>query len=268
MSLGYELEKAEEAVRDAGKLIKDIRSKRIPDSIFKQDGTPATLADKKAEELIRDRLFKEFPEYGFKGEELADVKSDNRYRWLCDPIDGTWSYINGENTVSVSLALEEDGDTVLGIVYHPFSSDFYAGAEGIDPTMNGREMPVFDAENLSDQVVNFKISKEYSKQIEGLYDRYRNGCFGKLVKQGGSIAHSLAQVAEGRHSSFLSYTGRPTELWDVAAGMYLVRSAGGRMTDLENKPVDGKSQKVMVASTNETVHSQILEILDSTDFGY
>lgn len=269
--MGYsrELGKAERAVKGAGDIIRNRRGIHRVKKESKEDGTPVTEVDRAAEKFIRDYLGDAFPDYGFLGEEFPPNDPDSDQVWLCDPIDGTWSYINGETTASVSLALKNgEEETVLGAVYNPFTDELYSGAKGVASRINDFEIPRYESEDLTGCVVNHHLPKSCREMIEYLYEIYDEGGFAKLVKQGGSIAYNLSEVAEGRHKSLVSYMGRSADPWDVAAGIYLIESVGGKVTDLEGQNIDETGHDLMIASTNEEIHGQMLERLREKDFGY
>lgn len=260
MSLEYQLSKAKEAALEAGKIILDRYQNRDFGIVYKSDGSPATKADKEAEVKIRDILMSAFPSNSFTGEEFKQIDGTDTFRWYCDPIDGTWCIINGEKTVSTSIALSENEKTVLAVVYNPFTRELFSGAEGIQTKLNDEYLPRINKTNPNQAVYNFQISAKRKSDLFELYNLWEKKDIAKLVSRGGSIAHNLAQVAEGSHSVYIVSSKKAPEKWDIVAGMYLVESVGGELTRLD----DGK---IMIASTNKEIHRKTLDMLAETGFG-
>lgn len=262
----YEL--ALEVVQEVGKLIIDRRRSGDVDVFFKNDSSPVTNVDREAETHIRSRILANHAGDGFIGEELENIEGTSGYSWSCDPIDGTWSYLNHEITCCICLNLHQ-GDEVLGaIIYNPFTNQLYTGKLGATPTLNGETMPTIHKTTLKLGVVNFQIGGHYSDDINRLF--YLRSChhMSKLLRLGGSIAYSLVQVATGAHSCFVRRSQRTSNVWDIAGGLFLIRQAGGLVTDLSgNNLYHTTPGEILVASVNPEIHEQILYLLNGADFG-
>jgi len=260
MGLEYQLITSKEAVVDAGKLILDRYHKRDFGIEYKGDRSPVTKVDKEAEQKIRNVILGEFPTNSFTGEEFDPVNGSDAFRWYCDPIDGTWCIINGEKTASTSLALSEHGKTVLAVVYNPFTDELFAGADGIQTTLNDENIPRFNRDVSTEAVYNFQISAKRKRDVLELYDLWEQKAIAKLISRGGSIAYNLAQVAEGSHSVYITASTKPSDEWDVAGGIYLVKSVGGEVSQMDEG-------RILVASTNPKIHQKTLDLLAQTNFG-
>ncbi len=260
MGLDYQLSVSREAAIKAGEFILEKCRTRDLQIEYKPDGSPTTNADKGAELIIRNALSGVLPTNSFIGEELGIVDGSDGFRWYCDPIDATWSVINGENTASTSLALTKNGITVLSVVYNPFTRELFAGAEGIPTTLNYEPLPRFNRHIPAEAVYNFQISAKRITDALALFDLWKNGAIGKLISRGGSIAYNLAQVAEGSHSVYVVSSTKPSDKWDVAGGIYLVESVGGKVTLMDEG-------RILIASTNPQIHKSTLELLVQTGFG-
>ena len=260
MGLEYQLTKAREAVVEAGKIVLDRYQRKDFGIEYKCDGSPVTKADKEAEEKIRNVLLTAFPSNSFTGEEFDPINGTDAYRWYCDPIDGTWCIINGEKTASTSIALSENGNTVLAVVYNPFTNELFAGAEGIKTKLNDEQIPRFNRDAPTEAVYNFQISAKRKSDVLELYDLWEQKAIAKLISRGGSIAYNLAQVAEGSHSVYIAASTKPSDEWDIAGGIYLVRSVGGEISQLDEG-------RVLIASTNPKIHQKTLDLLARTNFG-
>lgn len=260
MGLEYQLSKSKEAVVEAGKIILDRYHRRDFGIEYKDDGSPATIADKEAEEKIRKVILSAFPTNSFTGEEFDPVNGSDNSRWYCDPIDGTWCIINGEKTASTSLALIQNEKTVLAVVYNPFTDEMFVGADGIQTTLNDENLPRYNKNVPTEAVYNFQISAKRKEDVLNLYDLWEQNAIAKLISRGGSIAYNLAQVAEGSHSVYIAASTKPSDEWDVAGGIYLVKSVGGEVSQMDEG-------RILVASTNPKIHRKTLDLLAQTNFG-
>lgn len=260
MGLEHQLSKSREAVFKAGKLILDRYQRKDFGIEYKSDGSPVTKADKEAERKIRDVLLTEFPTNSFTGEEFDPTNGSDNFRWYCDPIDGTWCMINGEKTVSISLALSENEKTILAVVYNPFTNELFSGAEGIQTTLNDKQLPIFNRDTPTNAVYNFQISAKRKSDVLELYNLWEQKTVAKLISRGGSIAYNLAQVAEGSHSVYIVASTKQSEDWDIAGGIYLVKSVGGEVSQMDKG-------RILIASTNSEIHQKTLDLLAQTNFG-
>jgi len=258
---------AKEIVLAAGKFIKKFRDENKFDFSYKDNNTPVTQADKMSEAMIRQKLIEQFPDYGFIGEEMPDYNPACDYIWICDPIDGTWSFINNENTVSVSLALQYKHETVVAVVYNPFTNEIFCAAKGEKNFYNKKKMPILQKENLAHSIVNFRISTKNENQISLLYRLWNEKKIGKIISQGGSLAYNLALVAQGSHSIFLRTSNRSAQTWDIAGGFFLVENSGGVVTDIYGEKIDiFQTNKTLLAASNKILHAQLLNLLKENNF--
>ena len=254
MTLEYMLDKAKEAVKNAGAIIRTKFYTRDFKITYKKDGSPVTTVDKAAELKIRSVLLDAFSHHSFCGEEYEPIIGSSGFTWYCDPIDGTWCFINGETTASTSLALSDKTKTILAVVYNPFTDELYSGAIGIPTTLNDTPLPFFNNETLSQAVCNVQISPKRKEDMMHIFSLWEQKKIGKVVSTGGSVAYNLAQVAKGNHSVYIASSTKPAQEWDIAAGIYLVRSVGGRVSLLDDNTK-------LVAATNPHIHEQTLELL-------
>lgn len=253
------LDRGIEAVKAGGLIWQDTRLHQME---LKVDGSPVTAADKAVEKQIRDILIPQFPECGFEGEEYETVRPEASLRWLCDPIDGTWSFLNKESTASISLSLFEDGHPKVAIIFNPFTQELYAGCEGEPARLNQKPLPRMTRANLEEGLVNFHVHASQTPLICQIYDWWDQERFAKVVSQGGSVAYGMAKVAEGIHSVFLAKTRKRSNLWDLGAGIFLIRSIGGKVTDSKGNDIyTCESDQLMVASTEAAIHEEMLQLL-------
>jgi fructose-1,6-bisphosphatase/inositol monophosphatase family enzyme len=263
---------AKYAVKEAGKIIKELQPASKTTIKYKENKSPVTDADKKAEQKIRAIIAKNFPLHGIIGEEFPPLRGRSNYTWIGDAIDGTWSYSNGEKTVATSLALcvkkHAAWNVLLSIIYNPLTNEMYTAGEGFHPTMNSKLLKN-QAENKSEKtVINFQITRNNQQDIAKLYQLWQNKKIDKLISTGGSISYSFAKVAEGVQSSYILAAKNPLDVWDSLAGVYLVKSVGGEVTTVNGKEFEQeKKPQILVASKNRDHHQHVLSLLDSINFG-
>lgn len=185
------LDKGIAAVKAGGLVLGDTSLHRME---IKADGSPVTAADKAVEKQIRDTLIPLFPECGFEGEEFETVRPDAPLRWLCDPIDGTWSFLNKEITAVISLSLFEGGIPKVAIIYNPFTQELYTGCEGQPSLLNQQVLPRMTRNSLADSLINFHVHASQTDLISQIYHWWEQERFAKVVSQGGSVAYGMAKV--------------------------------------------------------------------------
>lgn len=226
MAWEQELDVALALVKQAGQITLDYRAKGFTTEI-KDDDSPVTEADQAAETFLVEQLAAAFPEDGFLGEEGANSTGTSGRRWILDPIDGTKDYARRLPTYSNLLALEADGEVVVGIANHPVLGDIYYASKGNGAYCNGRRLQVSQVKTLSRAILGFNginhlTNKFFSASITKFVSQFwAIRCFGGLEP---------AYVVSGQMDAFLSVTGKP---WDYAPSKILVEEAGGRYFDFE-----------------------------------
>ena len=225
----------------------------------KGPGDFVSNADKRAEKTLFEELSKARPGYGFVMEESGAVEgSDPSHRWIIDPLDGTTNFLHGLPIFAISVALEREGQLVAGLVYNPASDDMFVAERGAGAYLNNRRLRVAQRRDLADALVATGIphlgkAKEHGRFREELTAVM--ACVGN-VRRLGAAALDLAYVAAGRYDA---YWERGLQSWDIAAGIVLVREAGGFINDL-----DGGSDmltKGHLVAGNEMMMRRTLELL-------
>ncbi len=230
------------AARKAGRsLVKDFREVENLQVSTKGPGDFVSKADREAERLIKQDLMEARPTYGWVGEETgAEDGADPTRRWIVDPLDGTTNFLHGMPHWSVSIALEHKGEIVSGVVFDPAKDEMFWAEKGAGCWLNdNKRMRVSGRRTMSEAVfatgVPFGAKATLPAMLQDLA-RLMPGCAG--VRRWGSAALDLAYVAAGR---FDGYWERELQAWDVAAGVLLVREAGGLVTGLREGegPLEG-----------------------------
>ncbi len=221
----------------------------------KSDGSPVTVADKKCERLIRESIEARFPDDAILGEEEGgdDAPLASGRRWIIDPIDGTYNFARAVPIFSTLLALEKDGEIVLGVVYNPAMDEIFWAEKGCGAFRNGKRINVSTISDIKNSQFNFGALSRI--QTLGLWNGFTE-LVGKTIRQRGFGDYlGFAHVFEGKAEAHLEVG---VKVWDLAPMKIIVEEAGGEFTDLEG----GRS--VYTGScliSNGLVHSQFLGIL-------
>lgn len=216
------------AARKAGRaLVKDFREVENLQVSTKGPGDFVTKADREAERIIKEELMGGRPTYGWLGEETGETPGeDPTRRWIVDPLDGTTNFLHGMPHWSVSIALEHKGEIVAGVVFDPAKDEMFYAEKGQGAWLNdNRRLRVSGRRAMHEAVfatgVPFGAGRTLPLMLRDLA-RLMPACAG--VRRWGSAALDLAYVAAGR---FDGYWEREINAWDMAAGILLVREAGG-----------------------------------------
>ena len=226
--LDHRLRVAEAVVRGAGRLAADDFARREVLSIDRKGAQDlVSEADGACEDLIVAALVRRFPEDGFLGEERGSRNADAAAIWVIDPIDGTHNFLTGIPVWCVSLGLVVDGELVLGIIYHPLAGELYSARSGGGAFLNGQRIRVSGETDLTRArvCVGFSYRRSVEEHVRAVQALLFAGC--EYLRLG-SGALGLAYTAAGR---FDGYWERHINSWDAAAGLVLVREAGGRAND-------------------------------------
>jgi myo-inositol-1(or 4)-monophosphatase len=225
---------------------------------LKGPGNFVTAADRKAEETLRDELAKARPGYSFLGEEGgAHEGADATHRWIVDPLDGTTNFLHGIPQFAISIALERDGTIVAGLIYNPANDELFTAERGTGAFLNDKRIRVAGRKRLDDALVACGLPHLGRGDLD-LAGRETKAVQARVagMRRFGSAALDLAWIAAGR---FDGYWERGLAPWDMAAGILLVREAGGFVTDLDGS--DAMFSKGDIIAGNETMHRELLVLL-------
>ena len=201
--------------------------------------------DVRCQALIEKSLSRAFPQIPVLGEEgiTGDVTAE--YRWVIDPIDGTVNYAFGIPHAAVSIALQQGGKSVVGVIYDPFADELWTTFRGQPTRLNGRVVRVSGTSQVKDAMIAFGFSKSQDNLVKCLPHLNRLSRRARKIRIMGSAAIELAYVASGRLDA---YVERRINLWDVAAGSLLVENAGG---EFHTVPAPGKFRYAMCADNGQ-----------------
>jgi myo-inositol-1(or 4)-monophosphatase len=225
---------------------------------LKGPGDYVSQADRKAEEVIYAELSRARPGYSFLMEERGAVAGDDdQHRWIVDPLDGTTNFLHGIPVFAISIALERQGQLVAGVIYNPAMDELYTAERGGGAFMNDRRLRVAGRTKLADAVIGTGVP-HLGRGHHGNYLVELRNIMGEVsgIRRLGAAALDLAYVAAGRMDGFWEAGLSP---WDVAAGVLMIREAGGFATDADGGPeiYDGGT----IVAGNEAIHRALLKSL-------
>ena len=241
-----------EIAREAGALVMEYFHQRVKVE-YKGEVDLVTVADRKSEALILERIRRHWPSHDILGEEggLHDQGSD--YRWYVDPLDGTTNFAHGFPVFCISLALEYKGRSVAGVVYDPTRDELFAAEQGSGAYLNQQRIEVSKTANLAEclAATGFPSHKRHKNPNIFFYHQITLRTHG--VRRAGSAALDLCCVACGRFDAFWEFNLNP---WDTAAGVLLVEEAGGQVSDFRGGPFQINSRDTL--ASNGLVHPAML----------
>ena len=226
---------------------------------LKGPGDFVTASDKKVEKILINELQKARPSYSILSEEIGQINNDKSFKWIIDPIDGTANFLHGIPHFAISIGLEHDDEIICGIVYDPIKDEMFVAEKGNGSYLNNQRMRVSSRSKLKDCIVFTGGPKFESKSRELAIEEYKKFSSKILIpiRKLGSASLDMAYVAAGRCDGFWQ---RNLNYWDIAAGIILVKEAGGFVTDFEgeNRYVENKT----ILATNSRISKEMIEVLN------
>jgi myo-inositol-1(or 4)-monophosphatase len=249
------------AARKAGRsLARDFGEVEQLQVSVKSPANFVTAADMRAEDILHAELSKARPQYGFLMEERGVVHgADKTHRWIVDPLDGTTNFLHGIPLFAISIGLERDGELIAGLVHNPASGETFTAEKGKGAFLDDRRIRVAARRELDDAVIVTGIPhrgkqghERLLKELTALMPRVAG------LRRTGSAALDMAWVAAGR---FDGYWERGIKAWDLAAGIVLVREAGGFVSDADGgqNMLNGGS----VVAGNEHIRRELAAVIAS-----
>ena len=248
---------AVQAAHRAGRLLAAHRGRPRTVQTKRSDIDLVTEIDRGSERLIHETIRRRFPEHGFLGEERLHTNPGAPYRWLVDPVDGTTNFVHGVPAFAVSIGLLQGDTPLVGVVYDPARRDLFTAIAGRGARHNGRRIQVSRRKTLAVSLLSTGFSAKFRTNPTPYlrwFTALQSRCH--AVRRMGCTSLSLAYVACGWQDGFYEQDLWP---WDVAAGLLLIREAGGRVTDFCGKPV--RLAHGEVAASNGWIHRELLSHL-------
>lgn len=250
------LDVAREAAHRAGAYLQSEFANR-PEVELKGEINLITERDRKSQEIIFDILDRRFPQHAVLGEEDLDVRKEGTGRWLIDPLDGTTNYAHGLPIFCVSLAFQEGGRTMVGLVYNPMLNETFWAVSGEGAFLNKKRLAVSREKEMDRSLLatGFPYDLRQSPQPNiALFNRFILRA--RAVRRCGSAALDLAYIAAGRFDGFWELKLSP---WDTAAGALLVEEAGGRVSDFHGSPFSPFEQECL--ASNGHIHQSMMNTI-------
>jgi myo-inositol-1(or 4)-monophosphatase len=242
--------------REAGALLMEHFDRHVKIE-YKGDADLVTVADRKSEALIRERIRSLWPDHDVLGEEEGLRDTGSEYRWYVDPLDGTTNFAHGFPVFCVSMALCRVDTMIAGLCFDPTRNELFAAERGRGAFLNGEPIRVSKTERLKESLVatGFPSHKRHKNPNIHFYHQITLRTHG--VRRAGSAALDLCYVAAGRLDGFWEFNLNP---WDTAAGVLIVEEAGGRVSNFAGGAFDLNSRETV--ASNVLIHDALLYEFD------
>ncbi len=225
----------------------------------KGPGDFVSSADRRTEKIIIDELLKAHPDYGILSEEAGEINEKNKTnRWIIDPIDGTSNFLNGIPQFAISIGYEEEGKIKNGLIYDPIKNELFFAETGSGAFLNNSRIRVSKKKNLMTSLIGTGGPKSSSKIKNEIFQEFLeiSKNIETPIRKFGSASLDLANVACGRFDGFWQ---RELSYWDIAAGIVIVKEAGGFIEFLD-KDVNESKKRNLVAS-NSLIHQELIDLI-------
>lgn len=253
------LEQLSEAIREAGKIFSD--REKAAQIKYKGATDFVTQVDVSVQSFLRERLEKLAPNVQMMGEEKDNTDLDfSKHMWVLDPVDGTTNLVHGFCHSAVSLALADRGEVLLGLVYNPYADELFTAWKGGGARLNGVPIQTSRTEQLAGSLVDVGTNPSDRQEADRNF-RWMRAIFDRChdVRRLGAASLCLCYVAAGRLDAYLESSLKP---WDYAAGMLILREAGGFVSTLAGEePSLSKGDGIL--GTNKHIGPELLELLRS-----
>ena len=225
----------------------------------KGPGDFVTSADRRAEKTIIDELQKAHPDYGIVTEESGIInKSNTKNRWIIDPIDGTMNFLNGIPHFAISIGYEENQEIKCGVIFDPIKNEIFYAEKGNGAYLNNSRIRVSNKKKLKDSILVTGGPKNSSEIRNMIFEELITGSKNVVepIRKLGSAALDIAYVGCGR---FDAYWQRDLNYWDIAAGMIILKEAGG-FVDFFEPDIKAPLKKNILAS-NSNIHDELRDLI-------
>jgi myo-inositol-1(or 4)-monophosphatase len=251
------LDVAVEIAREAGAILLS-EFDHPPTITYKGEVDLVTQADRRSEECVVTRLRTHFPTHAIVGEEgsehmpSAAGAARSRYRWYVDPLDGTTNFAHGYPCFAVSIALVEEDEPIVGVVFNPVSRELFTAAKGEGAWLNQKRIRVSKIDRLAVALLGTGFPAHKRVQNPNIHYYWRFTLASHGVRRDGSAALDLCSVASGRFDGFWEFGLNP---WDTGAGTIIVREAGGQVTNFAGRPY--RLGELECLASNGLIHEEM-----------
>lgn len=245
-----------EAAHNSGKIIVEGFNNPQKGIEFKGVGDPVTYYDTLSEKIIVETIHSTYPDHSILTEEALSTDNNSDIKWIIDPIDGTVNFTHRIPQIAVSIGVEVDGEIVVGMIYNPILDEMYTATKGGGAFLNNKSISVSNESDPKKSIIGtgfpYKKNRRMDKVIHSLQNVAEQF---EGFRRIGSAAMNLAMVASGKYEGFYVEALHP---WDTAAGIILIKEAGGIITNYQGENYD-IYQKTIVAS-NGLIHDTLINI--------
>jgi myo-inositol-1(or 4)-monophosphatase len=258
MQLDNLLDLAVRAVKESGGIQKEWlgRDKKVE---LKGEINLVTDVDRRCEQRIVEIIKETFPEHNILTEETPMPEGSSLFRWIIDPLDGTTNYAHEYPCFCTSIAVEMEGEIVLGAIYDPLLDELFTAQQGKGAFLNGKRIIVSTTEQLTNALICTGFPYDLRESPVNNLNHFTNFIMeARAIRRDGSAALDLCYVAMGRFDGFWELKLNP---WDVAAGKLLVEEAGGWVTDFGGGDLDISGQETL--ASNGRIHKEMVRVLQS-----
>lgn len=250
------LKVAKDAALKAGEMLRE-NFDEAREISFKGEINLVTHFDSLSQSIIHKHISSRFPEHDFLAEEGLCREKGVEYRWLIDPLDGTTNFAHKFPVFCISIALERNGETDLGVVYDPLRNEMFWAEIGQGAFLNGKKIRVSSVNDLDKSLVATGFPYDIRESEVNNINHFNNFAIRvQAIRRCGSAAMDLCYVACGRFDGFWELKLNP---WDVAAGVLIVKEAGGRISDFQDEEYSIYGSETL--ATNGLIHQQMVDIL-------
>jgi len=248
------LETSVEIAREAGALLSKYFERRVTFEL-KGEHDLVTEADRASEQLVIERLSAHFPSHSIVAEEGGGHTGSSEYCWYVDPLDGTTNFAHGFPMYNITMALEQSGELIAGVIFDPEHNEMFTAERGSGAYLNNRRIRVSKVNRLENTLVATGFPSKKRHENVNIHFYYQLAIVTHGVRRAGSAALDLAYVASGRLDGFWEFGLNP---WDMAAGILLINEAGGKCSDMQDGPVNLRGPHLL--ADNGLVHQQIVDL--------
>lgn len=244
--------------QEAGAAVLAVAEAGVRDIRFKGEGVRdlVTEADKRSEAIIVEAISRRFPDHRILAEEGTGTGGSGPYRWIVDPLDGTTNFAHNYPLYCVSIGVERDGEMLAGVVFAPYLRELFVATRGGGATLNDRPIAVSATADLMGGL----LCTGFPYRLDGPTNNLNNWSNFVLrtqaTRRDGAAALDLCYVGAGRFDGFWEFSLSP---WDMAAGVLVVREAGGAVTTPAGDPYDVNGRDVV--ASNGHLHPAMLDVL-------
>jgi myo-inositol-1(or 4)-monophosphatase len=226
---------------------------------LKGPGDYVTASDKKVEEILINELRIARPNYSILSEEIGLIKNSEEFKWVIDPIDGTTNFLHGIPHFGISIGLEQKNEIICGIIYDPIKDEMFLAEKGNGAYLNNQRLRVSARSKLKDCIIFTGGPRKEAQNRELSLEEYKkfSSSVDTPILKTGSAALDMAYVAAGRSDGFWH---RQLNYWDIAAGIIIVKEAGGFVTDFKGNNQYIEKKNILV--TNSRINNEMIKILE------